>query len=167
MQVTHVMTAAPKSCRPDRSLADAAKIMWDHDCGCVPVVDDDDRVIGMVTDRDICMAAFTRGQPLHEIPVSEVMSRNIVRCTPEDPIESALAAMGRARVRRLPVVERKGRLAGILSLHDAARAAETGGWFGGVRLRDVGRALAEISRPHEPQAAEKSRGEPRRDTLGA
>src|SRR5262249_49131268 len=135
MRVNDLMTREVKACRPEDSLARAAKLMWDHDCGSVPVVEEDGRVVGMLTDRDICMAAFTTGQPLHEVSVEQTMSRDVVRCTAHDPVEVALLHMGRARVRRLPVVDSTGHLIGIFSLHDAARIAETT-WFSGVRLKD-------------------------------
>jgi CBS domain-containing protein len=146
MRAKDVMTHDPKTCSPGQSLAAAAKTMWDHDCGCVPVVDDTGRVVGMLTDRDICMAAYTSGQPLHDLVASQAMSRNVVRCGPDDPIDALLAAMTRARVRRMPVIGRLGALIGVVSLTDVARAAEVTGWLRGVRMREVGRALAEIAR---------------------
>jgi CBS domain-containing protein len=157
MRVKDLMTRDVQRCRPEHSLAAAAKLMWDHDCGCVPVVGDDERVVGMLTDRDVCMAAFINGRPLHELLVDQAMSRNVVRVAPDDAIELALVHMGRAHVRRLPVVDAAGRLVGIVSLHDAARAADASrGWLFGVTPRDVGRTFAEISRPRrKPRALER------------
>jgi CBS domain-containing protein len=146
MRAKDVMTHDPKTCTPGHSLAAAAKTMWDHDCGCVPVVDDTGRVVGMLTDRDVCMAAYINGQPLHELSVSQAMSRNVVRCAPDDPVDAVLAAMSRGRIRRMPVIGRLGALIGIVSLTDIARAAGVAGWLRGVRWREAGRALAEIAR---------------------
>ena len=151
MQAKDVMTRDPKTCRPENTLAAAAKIMWDHDCGCVPVVDDEGRLVGMLTDRDICMAALINGRAIHEVLVSQAMSRNVVRCTPDDAVDTIMAAMARAHVRRVPIVDRNGHVAGIVSLHDVACAVESGGggWFTGVKHRDVGRTFAEISRKRD------------------
>jgi CBS domain-containing protein len=158
MRVLDVMTRGVLSCRSEESLATAAQIMWDQDCGCVPVVGADGQVIGMLTDRDACMSALHQGRPLHEILVANAMSREPVTCGPADAIEDALALMRRARVRRLPVVDQARRPIGILSLHDVARAANAGrdAWFPSIRWKDVGRAFAEVSRPW-PKPAMPSR----------
>lgn len=120
MNAGDLMTKRAYCCNPRDSLARAAEIMWDHDCGCVPVIDDDGGLVGIVTDRDGFIAAYTRGQTLHEIPVSTVMARAVKTCRPEDTLESAERTMREAQVRRLPVVDAKGRLLGILSLNDIA-----------------------------------------------
>lgn len=149
MKVNDVMTHAPQTSRPGDSIAAAVQIMWDHDCGCVPVLDEDGRLAGILTDRDACMSALHQGRPLHELLVANAMSRDVVVCRPHDAIEDAMILMRRARVRRLPVVDRERRVVGILSLNDVARAAEreARGWFSSPRLKDVGRTFAEVSRP--------------------
>jgi CBS domain-containing protein len=148
MRVTNLMTRNPRSCHATDDLGLAARIMWEVDCGVVPIVDGDERVVGMLTDRDIAMAAFHEGKPLHDIPVARAMSRGIVRCVEGDPIDVALANMGRAAIRRLPVVDVRGRLVGLISLHDIARRAQQAKpWFSRAGLKEVGRALAAISRP--------------------
>lgn len=158
MRARDRMTRDVQACRPDQNLADAARMMWDHDCGCVPVVDSDRRVIGMLTDRDVAMAALHESTPLHAITVGQAMSRNIVRCAPDDALELVLVHMGRARVRRLPVVDANGRLVGILSLHDIARGVENSrSWFRGLGHRDIGRAFAEISEPRKKPSPAKAR----------
>ncbi len=121
MHVLELMTAAAKSCGPDDTVQLAAQIMWDNDCGVVPVVDDDGRVIGMVTDRDICMAACMHGKPLWQIPVSNAMARHVYAVREHDRVEIAEALMRRVRVRRVPVLDANGRLTGILSMNDLAR----------------------------------------------
>jgi CBS-domain-containing membrane protein len=115
------MTQSVRTCSPQDTLDVAARAMWEGDCGTVPVVDDSRRVVGMLTDRDICMAAYTQGKPLAAIPVASAMAKQVVSCRPDDELLIAERAMQKARVRRLPVVDAKGRLAGILSLNDLAR----------------------------------------------
>lgn len=126
MNVSSLMTTSPITCRPDDSLAVAAERMWSHDCGVLPVVDDAGNVIAMVTDRDICMAAWTRGRALHEITVSGAMSKSLHTVRASDPPAAAMEAMQSHEVRRLPVVANGGRLVGLLTLGDLARAAMRG-----------------------------------------
>jgi CBS domain-containing protein len=113
-----------KVCTAETDLASAAKIMWDGDCGVVPVVDGDRKVIGMITDRDICMAAATRAARPADVRVGDVMSGATYTCHAKDDVRTALKAMRDRRVRRLPVLDAQQRLAGILSLNDLALAAE-------------------------------------------
>jgi len=115
------MTRSARTCGPDDSLTCAAGVMWDNDCGCVPVVDADGKAIAMITDRDICMAGYTQGKPLWQIPVSSAASHGIATVRAEDTIEFAENTMRRHRVRRVPVVDASGRPIGVLSLNDLAR----------------------------------------------
>jgi CBS domain-containing protein len=126
MKVKELMTSDVKSCSPETNLAAAAKIMWEGDCGAVPVTDDRGKVIGIITDRDICIAAATRSRREGEIPVQEVSSKTVYTCTPGDDVRAALETMKNRKVRRLPVVGQDGRLAGILSIHDIALQARSG-----------------------------------------
>jgi CBS domain-containing protein len=121
MNVEKLMSKEVRSCSPHQSLADAARLMWERDCGSIPV-QEDDRVVGMVTDRDICMAAYFNGRSLQDIRIADAMSRELATCRPEDTVEAAEAMMKKAQVRRLPVTDASGRLVGILSLNDIARA---------------------------------------------
>jgi predicted transcriptional regulator len=98
-----------------------AQIMWDHDCGSVPVVDDEGRVVGLVTDRDICMAAHFRGQPLTAIQVGTVMSRELCACQPDDQILDAERLMSSRQVHRLPILNPDGSLIGMITISDIAR----------------------------------------------
>jgi CBS domain-containing protein len=143
------MTADVGTCRPYDGADKGAKVMWEQDCGAVPVVDQDRRVVAMLTDRDVCMAAFTQGRPLSEIRVSSAMSRNLWTCRPDDDVAEAEAVMRANKVRRLPVVDAEGKLAGILSLSDLARAAvrpKRGKTRKkGIELTDVGETLGAIS----------------------
>ena len=125
MKVKEVMTTGPKACMPETSLAEAAALMWENDCGVLPVVNVEDRVVGMITDRDICFGATTKNRPPFEVSVGEVITGKVFACDPEDDISEALQTMRRERVRRLPVVADGGRLEGILSMNDVVlRAAE-------------------------------------------
>jgi CBS domain-containing protein len=124
MKVKELMTANVKHCGLETNLAAAAKIMWEGDCGAVPVTDERGRVVGVITDRDICIAAATRPRTEGEIPVKDVISRTLYTCAPGDDVRAALETMKIRKVRRLPVVE-QGRLAGILSIHDIAVEARS------------------------------------------
>jgi len=121
MKVWEVMTRAVKSCSAADSLDAAAQIMWDNDCGCVPVVDDDRRVVGIITDRDICMAAHLQGVALKDSQAASAMSKEVFTCDADAGISSAEAIMRERRVRRLPVVNGDNRLIGVVSLNDIAR----------------------------------------------
>jgi CBS domain-containing protein len=123
MLVEDLMTRNPASVRSDQTLALAARLMWDCDCGSLPVVDDNGKVLGMLTDRDICMATWSRGLAPGAISVREVMSENPISCQPRDAIARVESAMRTNQIRRLPVVDSEQRLLGILSLADIARAA--------------------------------------------
>jgi len=124
MKVEQVMTRDVKLCHVEESLNDAARLMWDHACGCVPVVDAEDRVVGVLTDRDVCMAAYTRGLPLGDMTVISAMSRQVFACHMGDALDTAEAIMREHQVRRLPVLGFQDRIVGILSLSDIAREAE-------------------------------------------
>jgi CBS domain-containing protein len=118
-----LMTAPVWTCSPEDSLAQVAQILWEHDCGVVPVVDAQHRPCGMVTDRDVCMGAYTKGKALHAIRVSEVMSPHVHSCSVNDPLLRAIGTMVEAQVRRVAVISGDGQLVGILSLADVARTA--------------------------------------------
>jgi CBS domain-containing protein len=145
------MTTGVDTCRPYDSVSEAARIMWEQDCGAVPVVDGDGVALAMLTDRDVCMAAFTQGRPLTEIRVSSAMSQTLWSCRPEDDLLQAEAKMRSHRVRRLPVVDSERRLVGILSLSDLAREAlvevRAKAKRKAVKFADVGETLSAISTP--------------------
>lgn len=125
MNVQDVMTRSPRTCRGNDSLVTAAKVLWDLDCGVVPVVDDAGRPIGVVTDRDCCMAAYTRGLRLDEIPVAAAMAKVVFTVRADAPVTAAIETMRGKQVRRLPVVDAQGKLCGIVSSADlVARAGK-------------------------------------------
>jgi CBS domain-containing protein len=120
MNVREVMTKDVKTCGVDDTLSAAARIMWDCDCGCVPVVNSKDEAIGMITDRDICMAAYLQNRPIDQIFVSSAMSPAVHGCGPDDTLEVAEQIMREHQVRRLPVLTFDNQVLGILSLTDIA-----------------------------------------------
>ena len=150
MKVRRVMKPDVKVCGHDDALSAAAQIMWENNCGCVPVAGDDGHVVGILTDRDICMAAYTQRRLLCEITVANVMAHNVVSCRAGDDLRTAEALMHDNQVRRLPVVNDQGVLVGIISINDIAREAQRtrGGWQPEVCDAEVGRTLAGICRPH-------------------
>jgi CBS domain-containing protein len=140
MKVKELMNAVPRTCTPDTTLAAAAHLMWEGDCGILPVVDDGE-LVGVVTDRDMYIAIATRNARASEVRVGAVATRNVTTCRPDEEVETALAAMKRARVRRLPVVGTDGTLVGMLSINDILLAA---GANKPVRTDDVVDALKAI-----------------------
>jgi len=124
MRVQEAMSRDVQTCRPWEELNRAAQLMWEHDIGFVPVVGDSGTVLGVVTDRDACMAAYTRGLPLAAMRVEDVMSRDVETCAPGSDLKIALELMRETRVRRLPIVDADGGLVGVLSVADLARVAE-------------------------------------------
>jgi CBS domain-containing protein len=138
MKVQDVMTSPARSCTPDATLVTAAQTLWDNDCGTLPVLDSEGRPVGMITDRDICMALARKNRFPGDIRVREVMSPHPFLCKPSDDIENALTTMARRRVRRLPVIDARGALVGIVSVNDVAAGAAAG--------RAAGRGADEIHR---------------------
>ena len=118
MKVKDVMTPNATAIWLTESLADAAKLMWENDCGVLPIIKDGRKVIGMITDRDICMAAAMRDRNPSGISVEEVMTGQVYAVKPEDNIDQALQTMQEHKIRRLPVVSSEGELEGILSMND-------------------------------------------------
>ena len=120
MKVEQIMNRDVKVCYAQDTLNRPAQIMWDEPCGAVPVVDGQYKPVGFLTDRDICMAAYTQGKPLHEVRVETAMARKVVSCRSDDDLSSAAGLMRQNRTRRLPVVDLNGVLVGLLSLDDLA-----------------------------------------------
>jgi CBS-domain-containing membrane protein len=118
MKVKEIMTPNAKAIWLTESLADAAQLMWENDCGVLPIIKDGRKVIGMITDRDICMAAAMRDSNPSHVSVEEVMTGLVYSVSPEDEIDQALAAMQEHKIRRVPVVNAEGELEGILSMND-------------------------------------------------
>jgi CBS domain-containing protein len=118
MKVREIMTEPPLTCTPATSLAVAAGLMREADYGTLPVVDSGGSVVGIVTDRDICLALARTNRNAINIAVHEVMTRKVLSARLDDDVHSALETMKGARVRRLPVQDQSGRLRGMLSIED-------------------------------------------------
>jgi len=136
MKVKDVMTSPVQYCAPETTLAEAAMKMWDSDCGVLPVVTREGKVIGMITDRDICMAVTTKGRAASNISVWETASGKLYSCSPDDDIQDVLKAMAAQKVRRLPVVNDDGELRGIVCLNDLVLQAEEARGRKGAVLSD-------------------------------
>lgn len=126
MKVQDIMTSNVVVCHSDTNLAKAAALMWDNDCGVLPVVRDDGRLAGIITDRDLALAMGTKNRIASDIKVGEVMAQDVFACSPEDDIHQALMMMSKDKVRRLPITGEDGRLVGLVSINDIALQAQQG-----------------------------------------
>lgn len=124
MKVNEVMTATPSYCQSETNLRSAAELMWNANCGFLPVLAEDGKVIGVLTDRDICVALATRNRLPGDVTVGEVMSGKLYFCDPDDEIHIALQGMKDGSVRRLPVIAKNGTLVGVVSIDDIMLHAE-------------------------------------------
>ena len=151
MKVSELMTTDVQTCWINEPLDRAAKLMWESDCGSLPVLDQNGRVVGMITDRDVCMAAYTQAQLLGRIPVSRALNPEMHSCKPEEDLDKVENRMRSHQVRRLPVVDDEGHLRGVLSLADIAqRAAKDAKGKAGTRqvsFAEVGETLAAVTTP--------------------
>jgi CBS domain-containing protein len=143
MKIASLVHRDVKSCPIHATLEYAAQLMWDHDIGCLPVIDDQGHVAGMVTDRDVCMAAYTQGIPLRAIPVTTAMATRVLSCGLADEVESVERTMSENQIRRMPVIDDQGHPIGIVSLNDLARAAS----LGKVPAGEIATTLAAVSAP--------------------
>jgi CBS domain-containing protein len=121
MKVHEVMCRPVSYCSPETSLAAAARLMEENDCGALPVMQEG-RIAGVVTDRDVCLAVARKAAA--DTTVRQVMSANVATCGVNDEIPGALAIMASRQVRRLPVVDERGGLAGVVSMDDIILRAE-------------------------------------------
>jgi CBS domain-containing protein len=149
MNVEDVMNRKVHTCRAEDSLNVPAKLMWERDVGCIPVVDADGRPVGMITDRDICMSSYFAGKPLEQQAVSQAMAKKLHAARLGQSIQSAEELMRTKQIRRLPVVDNAGKLVGILSLNDLALAA---GKARAVKPDELTATLASICQPRQRAA---------------
>jgi len=151
MRVEQLMARPVQSCRAEDTLARAAQLMWDHDCGSLPVCGGNGvtRVVGVITDRDICMCALFQNKPLQELRVSEAMAKQVQVCRPSDTLADAEKAMRETRIRRLPVIDEQDALVGMISLADLAQEAarERAATSQDITETEVGDTLAAICAP--------------------
>ena len=145
MQVKELMSQPAVSAPAASTLDQVARLMWEFDCGVIPVVNDEGRLAGVITDRDVCMAAYTQGRALAAIPVSTAMARSVASVHADDLVESAEALMRESQVRRLPVLDAEDRLVGVVSMNDLARLASRA--RRSAVDRELVRTLAAICQP--------------------
>ena len=143
MNVRAIMTPNPSTCRPSDSLVEAARMMRDTDCGSVPVVDENDKVIGVITDRDLAIRGLAEGRS-GDTPVSEVMTYSPFCSTEEADVRTVGRSMAERQIRRVPIVNADGRLTGIVAQADLAIAASS---HVGVTDREVAVVIERISEP--------------------
>jgi len=124
MKTKEVMTGTPYYCQPETDLGSATELMWNANCGFLPVEAADGKVIGVITDRDICVALGTSGRSSGDVTAAEVMSGKLYSCAPDDDIHVALQTLREAKVRRLPVIAADGSLVGVISIDDIVFRAE-------------------------------------------
>jgi CBS domain-containing protein len=152
MRVEQLMNQPVITCDETDSLNEAAKLMWDHDIGALAVVDGERRLVGIITDRDICMAAYTQGRRLVSIAVGRIMASRVVSCRPEEPVAEAERRMAQAKIRRIPVIDDGGRPIGMLTLSDIAQAVAKGASEQGGARR-VLEAIASVTTPRDQELA--------------
>ena len=138
MRVSECMTRDVRIANPDESIRDAARIMAEVDAGSLPV-GDNDRLVGMITDRDIAVRGVAEGKG-PDTPIRDVMSAEVKYCYDDQEVDEVLRNMGDIKVRRLPVINREKRLVGIISLGDLARR--------GVKEAEV-MAIEGVSQPSD------------------
>lgn len=124
MRTEEVMTGTPYYCQPETNLGSATELMWNANCGFLPVEAGDGKVVGVITDRDICIALGTSGRSSGDVTVAEVMSGKLCSCAPDDDIHVALQTLREGKVRRLPVIGSDGSLVGVISMDDIVLRAE-------------------------------------------
>jgi CBS domain-containing protein len=147
MRVSDLMTKNVVSVGVNDPCSTAARLMWDCDCGAVPVMGEGgDKVVGMITDRDICMATWSQNAAPSDLRVAHAMSRELYFCAPQDGVGLAENVMRSKQVRRIPVVDGDQHLIGILSLADIARARDRAG-TPQVVPQEVATTLADICQP--------------------
>ncbi len=154
MRVQDLMSHPAITCHVNDDLNTPAKLMWDHDCGVILVVRDDGKLAGVITDRDICMAAYTQGRSLDQILVNSVMATHVVSAHPDQKLGEVERMMVEHQVRRIPVVDDDHHPVGVLSLNDLALESVEPD----TRMKDgvskVAHTLAAVCRPRvEKQVA--------------
>jgi CBS domain-containing protein len=141
MRVDEVMTKDPSCVSPEALVREAAQIMKREDVGIVPVVESDNRLVGVVTDRDIAIRCVADGRNGDNCRVRDVMSAGEIHtCNPNDDLDNVMDAMGREQVRRIPIVDERGTLLGIVSQADVVRKAND---------KRAERTVEEISQPSQ------------------
>lgn len=154
MKVKDVMVGPPICCTADTNLGIAAEILWRQNCGILPITNFQDRVVGVVTDRDMFIALATRNRLAGELTLGEITSGRVYTCNPDDDIHAAMATMSEHGVRRLPVIDNAGKILGLLSMDDIIREAQMGE-RPELSCREVVSSLREIYKPHDGAVVHK------------
>ena len=150
MKAQDMMTTDPACCTPESTAREAARLMREHDCGCIPVVEGDSRrLVGVVTDRDIACRGVAEGKGA-ETPIKEIMTKDPQCCHPEDDVAAIEQIMMQARVRRVPVVDAKGNCLGMVAQADLALHTEA------VSESEIGRVVERISEPGGSDAGRRN-----------
>jgi CBS domain-containing protein len=149
MIVAELMTENPVCVGLRQPLSEAARLMWECDCGALPVLDEEQTVRGMITDRDVCMATWMQRSAPQDLAVSGAMSERLYSCSPTDTLSTAEGLMRSKQVRRIPVLSDDGHLLGILSLADIVKATGFSSDMG-LLASAVTLTLADICRPPLP-----------------
>jgi CBS domain-containing protein len=152
MKARDLMTTQLYACSADSPSSEAARLMWEHDCGSIPITNPGGHLLGMLTDRDICMAALTRGRPLDQMTTASIMSRDTVTCSPDDSLRVVEELMREHRLRRIPVVE-AGNLVGLIGLGDLVREVSAGGMRGTLTAPGLLKTLESVYEPRGTAAA--------------
>ena len=157
MLVKQLMTANVSSCRQDNNLAEIAAIMWNDRCGAMPILDGSGRVMGIITDRDICIALGTRNLKASDVLARDVSPPGFFSCRPDDDAQVALRTMATEEVGRLLVVDEASQLVGIISIDDIIFRA--GGGRSGLSDREIIETLRAMreERIHQPDVVEQER----------
>ena len=134
MKVKEIMTQAAVCCGPETNVGRAVELLWERNVGMLPVVGNDGKLIGVVTDRDLCIAMGTRNRLPGDLTVGEVATRQVFVCKPDDDVHEALSIMSTNQIRRLPVVNNDGVPQGILSMDDLVVHSEVGKLRGACEL---------------------------------
>lgn len=158
MKVKDVMMGTPYCVSLQANLGMATELMWRGNCGFLPVVDAAMKVCGVVTDRDICVALGTRNQVAGDVRVEEIVQRRVFAGNAEDDVHIALQTMREGHVRRLPVIDREGKLAGVVSMDDILLHAEPNSFGNEPELsaNEVVRAYRTIMKKDLPVSMKKA-----------
>jgi CBS domain-containing protein len=143
MRAKEIMTRDPDCCRGDDTARHAAQLMRDRDCGCVPIVDDAGKVVGIVTDRDLAVRGIAAGKDPNT-KLNDLMTPAATTCGPDDDLKDVEQKMAELQVRRIPIVDSDGRCLGIISQADIALAASRDST---VTEREIALVVEQISQP--------------------
>ncbi|HEX7704637.1 MAG TPA: CBS domain-containing protein [Kofleriaceae bacterium] len=150
MRAQDLMSQPVATCHVNDTLNIAAMLMWNHDCGAIAVVRDDGELSGMITDRDICMAAVTQGRPISEILVHAVMASHPISAHPDQTLDEVEQLMVEHQVRRIPIVDSDDKPIGMISLNDVAIESVKPDTKMKNGPAKVGHLLSTICKPRSP-----------------